>query len=384
MPNQLFTNVVPQILAKGLPVLRENSQLPRLVARDLEGEVRQFGDTIDVPIIDEATVVDVAPAATIPTAVTVQPTKVQLSLDWWKEVSFTMSDKEMEEVNQGIVPLRATAAIGALARAADEKIHLNYKKIPHSAGAAGTTPFASTATAFLDARKYLNEYKCPPAPRSVVLDPDAEGAALGLPQFYQAHIAGDQEGIKQGSIGHKYGADWYMNQTVTAWTSGVTAGSFATLLICTAAAAGATSIEIRSTSSGPNLVAGDLFRLDSDDGVETYLVGTASTTTGTVVTVAIEPPLRNAAATTVSVALVATAVQNLYIHKNCFAWVSRPMQRSGIGSALGSTFGAVVDPVSGLAFRLEITRQNKQVRWCWDILGGSQCIRPDLGARILG
>ena len=98
MGNQLFTNIIPQIMADGLEVLRENAILPRLVNRKLEREAGEFGSTIDIPVIDDATVVTVSPAATYPTAVTVQPTKVQLALDWWREVPFTLEDKELHDI----------------------------------------------------------------------------------------------------------------------------------------------------------------------------------------------------------------------------------------------------------------------------------------------
>ena len=56
MANSL-TNVVPQIMAQGLMVLRENCITPRLVNRSLEDKVADFGDTIDVPFVGNATAV---------------------------------------------------------------------------------------------------------------------------------------------------------------------------------------------------------------------------------------------------------------------------------------------------------------------------------------
>ncbi|MHC4867905.1 MAG: P22 phage major capsid protein family protein, partial [Planctomycetota bacterium] len=203
MPNQELSNVVPQIMAQGLFVLRKNAMLPRVITRSYESDARAYGDTIDIPIIDVATVVAVSPAATYPTAVTVQPTKKQLALDWWREVSFVLEDKELEEANAGILPMRASAALAALANAVDAKIGNLYKDFPNWGGVGGTTPFASTATAFLDAREALNLDLAPVGGRVVVLGAAAEALALGIPQFYQAHMAGDQEGIKQGQIGYK-------------------------------------------------------------------------------------------------------------------------------------------------------------------------------------
>jgi len=364
--------------------LRKNCITPRLVNTDFSAQEKQKGDTIEIPIIDQATAVDVTPAATVATAVTVQPTKVQLALDWWKEVSFTLDDSEVQEIVDGVLPMRASAAFAALGNAASVKVLSNYVDVWNSGGAAGTTPFSSTATAFLDARLRLNADTAPVDGRNVVLNADAEGSALGLPQFYQAHMAGDRSGIGQGQIGHKYGCDWYMDQNVQTHDGGVTWGSFATLLVCTAAVTGATSIQLRSTSSGPTLVAGDIFHLAGDDVGANYCAYTGIATTGTVVTVQVTPALRKSYATTIAVTGVATHVANLLFHPQAFAFASRPVAGGGYGNQLGSVFYSQKDPISGIALSVEVSRQHYQTRWAWSILGGSTTVRPDFAARILG
>lgn len=383
MPNQSLTNVVPQIMALGLNALREQAVLPRLVNRSYEADARAYGDTIDIPIIDAAAVVTVAPAATYPTAVTVQPDKVQLSLDWWREVSFTLEDKELEEAIAGILPMRASAALKALANAVDTKIFELYKDFPNFGGVGGTTPFAATATAFLDARVALNEDLCPIDGRNVVLDSLAEGNAVGLSQFFKADERGDQGGIINGQIGRKYGAMWYLNQNVGT-THTDTFQAPATTVVCTAVATGASEIQVRVTTATPSLAAGDLFHMTGDITGQGYACVTIATATGTCVTIKVTPDARRSYATTIVVTALGTHAPNLYFHPQGLAWASRPMQRSQAVGQLGSIFTSVIDPISGLAIRLEVSRQWKQVRWTWDILGGAITVRPQLTARILG
>ena len=43
-----------------------------------------------------------------------------------------------------------------------------------------------------------------------------------------------------------------------------------------------------------------------------------------------------------------------------------------------------VDPVSGVALRLEVSRQFKQTTFSYDVLGGAAVIRRELGVKILG
>lgn len=391
MANNLFTNVVPQIFAKAVKdVARKNSVMPRLVDRDLESDARSKGDTIDIALMDDATIITVAPAVYAATAVTVQPTKVQLPLDWWKEVPFTMEDKEMQEVVNGVLPGRATAAMEALVRAVDAKICTHYRDIADSGGVAGTTPFASTVTALIDARTALNKELCPVDGRNVVLNADAEGLAVGLPQFYQANTRGDQEGILKGRIGEKFGAQWYLNQNIQDHVTGILIE--ATILVETAVAVGASEIMLRGTAGGNwasgTLAAGDIFHLDGDDAGLNYAVVTAATVTGTLCTIPILPHARKTYATTIAATGIASHAANLYFHPSAFVWASRPLQMASALDSLGSIFSSTVDPISGLALRLEVRREHRQVRWAFDILGGS--IAPfrersdQRAARILG
>ena len=117
--------------------------------------------------------------------------------------------------------------------------------------------------------------------------------------------------------------------------------------------------------------------------MQQYVVVTVATATGTVVTVSIQPSLAVSHASGVVVTYIGTHVVNLLLQRDAIAWASRPMQRSKF-EGLGSLFETVVDPISALALRLEVTRQNKQTTWTWDILGGASLIRAELGARILG
>ena len=378
MANSL-ANVVPQIMAQGLMVLRENAITPRLVNRSLENKVAEFGDTIDVPFVGNATAVTAVGQA-IFTNVDITSSKVQVALSFWRRADFTLSDKEIEEAISGLLPMLASATIKALGNAVDSFILGLYKGIYSTGGVAGTTPFASTVTAFLDARTKMNKTLAPLDGRFVILDPDAEGNALGLPLFHQANLRGDQGGVIRGEIGTKLGADWHMNQnipthsagTLTANTSMVVNGDHAT---------GVSVITLRGTAPSGTLVAGDLFTLG---GVaQQYVVVTVATATGTVVTVSIQPSLSVSHASGVVVTYIGTHVVNLLLQRDAIAWASRPMQRSKF-DGLGSLFETVVDPISALALRLEVTRQNKQTTWTWDILGGANLIRAELGARIMG
>ena len=373
-----ITNVVPQIMAQGLKVLRENCIVPRLVNRDLEAKVADYGDTIDVPFVGLATAVTVTPAVAYSNT-DITASKVQVALSFWREATFTLSDKEIEEAISGLFPMRADATIKALGNSVDSFLLGLYKGVWAAGGVAGTTPFASTVTAYLDARKWLNKYGAAVGDRRVVLNSDAESAAIGLPQFQQAQMRGDQGGIIEANIGRKLGADWYLDQNVVTHSAG-TGTAETTHLVVTAYAAGVSSIVVRGTAL-TGLVVGDLFTING--GAQQYVVNATCTATGTLMTITFQPSLAVAAVADQVVTYVATHVVNLLFQRDAIAWASRPMQRSNI-AGLGSIFSTVVDPISGLALRLEVSRQYRQTTWAWDILGGGALVRPQLAARILG
>lgn len=72
-----------------------------------------------------------------------------------------------------------------------------------------------------NARKVLNRQLAPVNDRRIVLNPDAEAAALGLSGFADVSKSGDARPIIDGTIGRKYGFDWAMDQQVPSFEASV-------------------------------------------------------------------------------------------------------------------------------------------------------------------
>jgi hypothetical protein len=83
----------------------------------------------------------------------------------------------------------------------------------------------------------------------------------------------------------------------------------------------------------------------------------------------------------VAITIRATHVMNLAMHRDFIAFASRPLAGSNHPS---SVISQVVDPISGLALRLEITREHRRDRFAYDILYGADVVRRELGARLAG
>lgn len=378
MANDL-TTVIPQILAQGLMALRENCVMPRLVNSDYGMDAKKEGNTIDIPIPSAVTAVAVSPAITPPANADTTPTSAIVTLDQWYEAPFYLTDKDMLESMDGIIPMQASEAIKALANNVNAYIMGKYKGIYGAFGVAGTTPFASDTSEATGIRKILNNQLAPLKDRRYVMDTEAEANALDLRAFQDMSFSGSAAGILEGEINRKLGFDWFMDQQVPTHTSTVfTAGA---VTVNGVHAIGVTTISISKATNTSPLVEGDILAFAGD--TQTYVVGADVTLIVGDTDVTIQPPLVIATAGAEVVTLTATHTVNLAFHRDAFAFASRPLEDT-LASGLGSIVQSAVDPVSGLSLRIEVTRQHKQVRWSYDILYGALLVRAALAGRGLG
>lgn len=372
------TNLIPQLLAQGLLALREQAVMPRFVNRAYETMAGEKGSTIDVPISSAITASAItAPSYTFPDDSGVSPTKVSISLNKWYEAAFFLSDKDMLECMGGTIPLQAAEAVKALANQVDDDLLALYKSVYGYAGTAGTTPFSTDLTEYLDARKALNNQLAPMDPRYVVLDADAEANALGLRAFQDASFRGDSAGINEGIIGRKLGATWFVDQRVPKHTAGTGSGL---TLDNTDMVAGVKTATLAAAGSG-TLVVGDVFVFGSDTSGQTYVATSAASSAGGAFT--FEPALKTSwTANNSTVTIKGDHRANMLFHRDAFALANRPFAGAdplGVG-----IFQSAVDPISGLTLRLEVNREYKRTRFSYDILYGVQAVRAALAARIAG
>ena len=370
------TYVVNALLAQGLEALRGACIMPRLVNSTYNREAAQKNSVINIPIPSAITAGAVTPSYVPPDTAGVSPTRAQLTLDQWYSGDFELNDKEEMEVMDGMVPMQATEAIKGLARAVNASIFATYAGIYGYAGVAGTTPFATDVSEWTQARKVLNEQLAPMDSRRVVLDPDAEANALGLRAFQDASYRGDAQGIQEGIIGRKLGADWYMDQQVPTHTAGTAAGATTNT---DGYALGIKTITLASAGGG-TILAGDIITFAGHD--QTYVVVTGDAAVDGGGTVVFEPGLKAVLpASAVAITVKASHVLNLAFHRDAFAFASRPLERSGAGLGM---MRSVTDPVSRLSLRLELSRQWKRTLYSYDILWGTALVRPELACRLAG
>ena len=215
-----LSKVVDKLLAQGLLALRGTCVMPRLVNSDYSNFAAQQGASIDVPIPSAIKAQAVTPGATSQDTGDISPVSATIKLDRWMEAPFYLTDKDLMEANRGVIPMQASEAVKAIANDVNATLLGLGRKFYGIVGTPGTTPFSTVVDA-TNARKVLNRQLAPVNDRRIVLDPDAEAAALGLSGFADVSKSGDARPIIDGTIGRKYGFDWAMDQQVPTFEASV-------------------------------------------------------------------------------------------------------------------------------------------------------------------
>jgi len=372
-----ITYVTPKLLASGLLALREQAIMPRLVNKSYGELAQEKGNVINIPVPSAIAARAVTASVVHNSNVASAPTNIAVTLDQWYEAPFEMTDNDLLSTIGGFVPMQASEAVKGLINVIDKHILGKHTGIYSFTGTHGTTPFASGVTSVGAARTLLNAQLCPADGRVGVLDPDAEGALLGTSNVLQFDQRGDTAGIINGSIGRKFAIDWYMDQNISSFTPGtawVTNWTFGGL-----GAVGDVTISALCTTSGTVLV-GDIFTYSSQQ----YAITTAATAvTATALSLTIYPPAKIAFVSGDDFTCVdATAyVPNLVFHPLAFCFASRPLA-SSIG--FGNQIASVSDPISGVALRLELSRQYKLTTYSYDALWGAGMVRKEFATKIVG
>lgn len=370
--------VVPLLLAGGLKALRQNAIMPMLVNRAYETEAGRRGQTVQVPIPSAIAVQDVAPGPIPPATGDVAPTSVQIPLQNWKEAAFYLTDKEQLEIMDGVIPMQATEAVKSIANQVDADILGLYKSVYGFSGTPGTTPFATDISAATAARTVLSNQLAPNDPRAFVMNPDAEGNALGLRQFQDLMFNANGQDILDGKLTRKLGFSWHMDQNVVTHIAGVPGGA---LKFNAATGAGFTAAVVTAGAAGGTLVAGDIFTIAGLS--QTFVVSASVILDGTGTgNLTFMPPLPVNVPANAAITVKPSHVVNLAFHRDAFAFASRPLESSAQG--LGAVSQPAIDPVSGLTLRMEVTREHKRTRFAYDILYGVACLRPQLAVRVAG
>jgi hypothetical protein len=367
------TDIIPTILEQGLSYLQGNTIMPRLCNRDYEGAAQNKGDTINVTLPPSVATSDVTPSAAPEANVDTTWETTPVQLNYHRKAVFYMTDKQRLEVMEGAESMAARSAIAALSTYIDATAMTALDVGASIAtGTAGVTPFSTLAGA-LDPLIYLDEHKIMSADRRVVMSPRADGNLRTLAGFTSMDYVNDMTAMDNGGFtgNTRQGASWWMAQSAPTHTAG-TGTSYDTN---GALSIGATTITC-DTGSG-TILAGDVVSF-AGDTVNKYVVATALS--GGSFTIA-APGLKVAIPDGNDITVSATHRSSFAFAREAVIFASRGFLPS---AARNVQADQVLDPMTGLTLRLEVTRQNKQDKWEFDALWGVKVVRPEGVIKILG
>jgi len=311
--------------------------------------------------------------------------QVQISLDYWKEVRFALTDKELALSEKNIIEQHIRPAAYALADFIDSSLCDLYKEVPWLYDL-NATP-GSVVTDITGPRKVLFDNAVPmkdPAMMHYMVDGEMEANLLGLSAFAQWQGAG-AEGVRtqvSGALGQRYGFNFFANQNVKTHTGGTCADATGAIDNVAGYAKGVSTIHIDGVTDGGDWNIGDTFVIAGN--TQRYAVTADVTFTGGEGDVSFTPPLAAAVSDgdVVTGTIVASSTQNLAYHKNAFAMAFGQLPFE-LPNELGARVVSVTDPVTNLSIRsrLYYDGDNSKVVVVLDVLFGIKTLDGNLAVR---
>lgn len=214
MANTILT---PSVIARAaLATLYNNTVMAGLVYRDYDPDFNgKVGDTITVrkPATFTANVFDRASGITIQNAT---ETGVPVSLNTLLDVSFAVTTEDLELKITDFAEQFLAPAMEAINQKVDQMLLALRsditQSVAHTGGASGDLPVPKD---MIDVRTILSNKAVPNTERYFALSPATAGNFLKDPLFVQANERGDTDGLREASIGRKFGFDTYETQNIT-------------------------------------------------------------------------------------------------------------------------------------------------------------------------
>lgn len=383
MANTL-TNLIPSAYAALDIVSRELTGLIPAVTLDARASMAAQNQTIYVPIVPDSNALETAtPAMSIPAAADQTIGSVGITISNLKVAPFSWSGEEEYSLNQGagassIQTNQIAQAMRRLVNAVEADLAALHTTFSRAAGAAATTPFATTTEGAALARKILVDNGAPTSDMQLVLDTTA-GAKLRT--LYGVQVGrGDVPLQQQGVLINTSGLD--IRESGQILTS--TAGTGATVKTNTAGyAVGATTITLKSTGGTGTVVAGDVITFAGDTNQYVVTTGDSDISDGGTIVLA-APGLRKAiAASETVITIVAAAARNMAFSRSAIVLATRIPKRPAVGDLAIDVFN-MTDPKSGLTFEISAYPGTRMVRYEVALAWGVKNIKPEHTALLLG
>lgn len=375
MANELLT---PSVIAReALMILGSNAVMAGLVYTDYDNEFgpAKVGDTISIRKPASFTAQEFGGSINVQD---IKEGRVSLTLDKHLDISTAVSSKEwtldLDDFSNRII----RPAMNALNEEVDKYLCSLYGQFGQTAGTAGTPPSGLKDLADLD--KAMNEARIPVAGRRVVVSPATKAAMFTIDAVARADARGDDgTALRDASMGHIMGMDWYMDQNIRSHTAG-TAAVVTALKVSAEVLEGADTMGVSGGSGAETLLAGDCFTVAGASG--SYTVTEDSTAaSGTFTLVKFSPAAPEGGfAANAAITLQKDHVANLAFVREAIALAIVPLELPR-----GAQNNAAYVSYNGMGIRVvqDYDINTKTDVISFDILLGAKVIDPRLGVRFL-
>lgn len=207
---------IPTIVAaSALGYLKNNTVMARLVNRDYDNEVAQYGQSIKIQYPGTLSANDKAEGSPITLQ---QPTagEYTVTLNKHKEISFLIEDFGRFLARPDWFGIYMETAMMVLAEQIDSDLTALYAGFSQSIDASS----GLAEDDFRLARRYLNTAKAPQMMRNMVLHEDAEYEALGIDRIINRDYAESLGSMAANSfVNRAFGFDIFMSQSIATATT---------------------------------------------------------------------------------------------------------------------------------------------------------------------
>lgn len=194
-------NFIPELWSRQLlKDFRRKLVFARLVNRNYEGEIKQYGDTVKITTPGKITVNNYAGTVNYETP---DSTQQSLIIDKQRYAAFQIGDVIAAQANVDLMSTYMEETGIALAGDVDQDLAGLYTEAGDnslSISLTTTSPREDLYPVLVDAGKILSKKDVPREGRWVVISEDAYAHVLKEPQFIHASVAGD-EVLRTGAVG---------------------------------------------------------------------------------------------------------------------------------------------------------------------------------------
>lgn len=384
MANTL-TDLIPDLYTSLDTVSRELVGFIPSVSMDATYERAAVGQSVRSPVTQSQDAKDISPAVTPPDDGDQTIDNVEMTISKARRVPVRWNGEQTRGTNnngpgqQTLLQQQFSQAMRTLVNEIESDLAAAHSKASRANGSAGSTPFQTTDD-FTDASetlKILKDNGAPNQDNQLIINTSAAAKMLGKQARVDA--AGDDSILRQGILLDVHGFAIRESAQIANFTSGTAASATTDT---SGYAQGATQITLASAGTG-EIKAGDVITFAGDPNQYVVTSGDADVSDGGTITIQ-SPGLRQSIPTSATdITVVGDSARNLAFNRGAIQLATRAPALPEGGDSADDRM-TVTDPRSGLSFEVSLYRQYRQIQYEVAMAWGTQVIKPEHTALLLG